>query len=320
MDVKLQMSGTENLQRHAPIALFVYNRPAHTRKTIDALARNEGAKESKLYIYSDQAKSLAAVDAVNEVRQLIHGISGFKEVIIIEQTENFGLAQSIITGVTHLCEKYGRVIVLEDDLETSPYFLKFMNEALDFYENTPEVMHVSGCRYPAESFGSDDTFFLHVPLCWGWATWQRAWNTFEKNIAVMERFDRKMIRHFNFDDTYPYWKQLEMNRDGAISTWFVFWYANIFLRGGLSLFPSRTLVSNIGFDGSGVHCGVNSEFEFVIGNTPIEISKIPLEESSVGFDMHKIYFRKVNPRLLEKILRRISKLFSRISAFISNKV
>lgn len=320
MDGKLKMSRAEVVPIYAPIALFAYNRPIHTRKTIEALARNEGASESILYIFSDQAKSAAAVEAVNEVRSFIHGISGFKEVIIIEQAENFGLAKSIISGVTNLCEKYGRVIVLEDDLETSPFFLKFMNESLDFYENTPEVMHISGCRYPVDSFGSDDTFFLHVPLCWGWATWQRAWNTFEKNIAVMERFNRKMIRHFDFDDTYIYWKQLEMNRDGKINTWFVFWYANLFLRNGLSLFPSRTLVSNMGFDGSGVHCGTNSDFEFMLSNTPIRISQIPLVESSIGFDKHKKYFREVNPLLWGKVLRRISKLFAKFVLVISNKV
>lgn len=320
MDGKLEMNRTDNMLNCAPIALFVYNRPDHTKRTVEALARNDRAKESVLYVYSDYAKSPDADGAVNEVRKYIHGISGFKEVIVVEQTENFGLAKSIVTGVTALCKKYGRVIVLEDDLETSPYFLRFMNEALDFYENTPKVMHISGCRYPVDSFGSDDTFFLHVPLCWGWATWQRAWVSFEKNIAVMEKFDRKMIRHFDFDDSYTYWKQLEMNRDGKINTWFVFWYANLFLHGGLSLFPSRTLVSNIGFDGSGIHCGTNSDFEFVLSNTPIGISQIPLVESAVGFDKHRKYFRKLNSLLLRKILRKLSKLHTEIGLAIRKMV
>lgn len=314
------MSGIENMQSYAPIALFVYNRPVHTRKTVEALARNDRAKESILYVFSDYAKSSDAYGAVNEVRKYIHGISGFKEVIVVEQTKNFGLAKSIVTGVTALCKKYGRVIVLEDDLETSPYFLKFMNEALDYYENTPKVMHISGCRYPVDSFGSDDTFFLHVPLCWGWATWQRAWVNFEKNIAVMEKFDRKMISHFDFADSYTYWEQLEMNRDGKINTWFVFWYASLFLRSGLSLFPSRTLVSNIGFDGSGVHCGTNSSFEFKLSNTPIGISSIPLAESLPGFDRHRKYFLEVNPSFFKKLLRRTPELLAKIGFTISNKV
>ena len=125
--------------------------------------------------------------------------------MIIEQLENLGLAKSIISGVTMLCEKNEQAIVLEDDLETSPYFLKYMNDSLVFYEGTPEVIHISGCRYPVEAFGTDDTFFLHVPLCWGWATWKRAWCKFDKHISLMERFDRPMVKHFDFDGSYTFW-------------------------------------------------------------------------------------------------------------------
>lgn len=295
----------------APIALFVYNRPLHTRKTVEALARNECAADSVLYIFSDHAKSAEAASAVNEVRSYIRGISGFKEVVIVEQTENFGLAKSIISGVSNLCAKYGRVIVLEDDLETSPYFLKFMNEALDFYENTPEVMHISGCRYPVEDFGTEDTFFLHVPLCWGWATWQRAWLTFEKDISVMQRFDRKMIKHFNFDNTYSYWQQLVLNRSGKINTWFVFWYANLFLRGGLALFPARSLVNNIGMDDSGTHCGKTDVYDVIQSTTAIKLTRIVLTESKIGYEKHTHYFSSLKVNLVVRIIRKLRAIIKR---------
>jgi|SRR6185369_9687783 len=312
MEINLDNSLFKAEQKRAPIALFVYNRPIHTRRTVQCLEKNEGAQESVLYIFSDAEKSVSDKSSVEEVRKFIHEITGFKQVFIIEQTENLGLARSIINGVTCLCEKHGSVIVLEDDLETSPYFLNFMNEALGFYENTTEVMHISGCRYPAEPFGKDDTFFLQVPLCWGWATWQRAWITFDKNISVMNRFNRTMIKRFDFDNTYSYWKQLELNRTGKLNTWFVFWYANLFLRGGLSLFPARSLVSNIGFDSSGENCGSNSDFIFKLSETPVKVAPIPIVNSSTGFELHKKFFRKVNPKLIGKILRKISRLATRI--------
>lgn len=293
------------MENPAPIALFVYNRPAHTRKTVDSLARNEGVSNSELYIFSDAPRSPSDVAVVEEVRNYLRGITGFKKVTIIEQTRNFGLAKSIIAGVSSLCEKYGRVIVLEDDLETSPYFLNFMNDALVFYENTPEVMHVSGCRYPVEPFGIDDSFFLHVPLCWGWATWQRAWVTFEKDISVMQRFNRAMIRRFNFDDTYSYWTQLELNRVAKINTWFVFWYANLFLRGGLSLFPARSLVNNIGMDSSGVHSHTTKDYSVRLSLSPVVISDIPVVESSVGYEKHKDYFRGIRGSLLARVIRKM---------------
>ena len=160
--------------RKAPIALFVYNRPEHTLKTIISLAQNEGASDSDLHIFSDAPKTSADEPLVSRVRALLKQVSGFKNVVITEQIKNLGLAQSIITGVSSLCKEYGRVIALEDDLVTSPYFLKFMNDALDYYADMPEVMHISGFRYPVKEFEKAQTFFLHVPLCWGWATWDRA--------------------------------------------------------------------------------------------------------------------------------------------------
>lgn len=312
-----------NHSKKAPIALFVYNRPEHTRKTVEALRENTLSKDSDLIIFSDAPKSDAQVEAVNEVRQYIRQIDGFKSVTIVERETNFGLARSIIDGVTKLCEEYGRVIVLEDDLETSPHFLSFMNEALTYYENTEEVMHISGYRYPVESFGRDDTFFLHVPLCWGWATWRRAWSAFDKDISIMTRFDEKMVRHFNFCNSYSYWEQLESNRSGKLNTWFVFWYANIFLQGGLSLFPSRSLVRNIGFDNSGTHCNSTLEYDVSLSAVPVRIKAIPLIESQIGFEKHERYFQKLKlmkPKLIKRIVRKIHFLMARIANWLLFKV
>jgi len=150
----------------APIALFVYNRPVHTRRTVEALLKNALAKESDLIIFSDAPKNPEAAEAVSNVREYIRTITGFKSMNIVERETNFGLARSIIEGVTMLCKEYGRVIVLEDDLITSPYFLQFMNDALDTYSNEDKVMHISGSTYPIGHM-KDETFFLRIPLCWG---------------------------------------------------------------------------------------------------------------------------------------------------------
>lgn len=299
----------------APIALFVYNRPSHTRQTVEALQKNLLARESNLIIFSDAPKTEEQAEAVNEVRQYIHQIAGFKSVTIVERESNFGLARSIIDGVTEICEKNGRIIVLEDDLEVSPHFLSFMNDALAYYESSDEVMHISGCRYPVESFGTDDTFFLKVPLCWGWATWKRAWSQFDKDLSIMRRFSRSRVRRFNFGNAYPYWEQLELNRLGKIDSWFVFWYANIFLRNGLSLFPSRSLVRNIGMDGSGVHAENSGNYEVSLSREPVRVSAIPLVESDVGFEKHVRYFQKLNlmkpiafKRMINKMYRMVKSL------------
>ncbi len=292
----------------SPVALFVYNRPVHTRRTIEALARNVGAEDTALFIFSDAPRCAADADLVGHVRAYLHTIRGFKNVVVTERARNLGLAGSIIDGVTSVCLEYGRVVVLEDDLETSSHFLEFMNDALRYYESLERVMHVSGCTYPVGHFEGESTYFLRVPLCWGWGTWQRAWSKFSKDLSVMELFDRRMIRRFDFDDTYPYWRQMEQNRSGQLDTWFVFWYATLFMRDGLSLFPARSLVRNIGFDNSGVNCGTTADYDVDLSTKPIELGPIPLSESTSAFERHKQFFRELRPSFPNRVLRRFRQL------------
>jgi acetyltransferase-like isoleucine patch superfamily enzyme len=306
----------------APIALFVYNRPAHTRRTVEALLKNELAEESELIIFSDAPKSSEQAEAVNEVRQYIRQIDGFKSVTIVERETNFGLARSIIEGVTKVVNESGRIIVLEDDLVTSPYFLDFMNAALDTYQNNEKVMHISGSTYPIESMESE-TFFLRIPLCWGWGTWSRAWSKFDNDISIMARFNKKMIKTFNFNNTYPYWEQLVLNRSGKISTWFVFWYANVFLSEGLTLFPSRSLVRNIGFDESGTHCNSSSDYDVNLSTVPVRVDELTPVESKVGFERHEKYFNKLKlmrPNLIKRIIQKIIRIMKHIGAMLLDQL
>jgi hypothetical protein len=158
----------------------------------------------------------------------------------------------------------------------------------------------------------DETFFLRLPLCWGWATWNRAWKHFRKNNDVMLKFDRPMRRAFTFNNTYHFWRQLELNKKGIFNTWFVYWYAAVFLRNGLALYSGRSLVRHIGTDGSGVHLGPTTEFDTELANSPIHISPIPLKESEEAAKRHKNFFRKTLPpfpiRVVRRVIRGIGKL------------
>ena len=126
----------------APILLFVYNRPEHVRRCVDSLLANDLAAESELFVFSDAAKDEASKSEVSEVRRFVRSIDGFRVVHIVERDENWGLARSIIDGVTQTLERYDRVIVLEDDLVLAPYFLQFMNDALEIYNNEGRVGHI----------------------------------------------------------------------------------------------------------------------------------------------------------------------------------
>jgi len=259
----------------SPIVLFVYNRPWHTKQTIEALQKNELAKESELFIYSDEAKNEDAQKSVDEVRKYIDKIEGFKKVTVIKREKNWGLANSIIDGVTKIVNEHGKIIVLEDDLVTSPYFLKFMNEALEFYKNEKKVWHISGWNYPVESDGLDNVFFWRVMNCWGWATWTDRWKYYEKDVdKTINEFSYDAIKRFNLDGAEDFWSQVIANKDNKINTWAIFWYATIFKENGSCLNPVQTFVENIGHDGSGVHCGSTKNYDDILNfNQNIKFTK-----------------------------------------------
>jgi acetyltransferase-like isoleucine patch superfamily enzyme len=242
---------------YAPIALFVYARPDHTARTLTALAANELAAESELFIFSDAARSEKDQIRVDQVRQLAHACQGFKAVHVVERPNNFGLAKSITEGVTALTKAHGRVIVLEDDLVTGPAFLHYMNAGLDRYATDERVMQIGGYNHSSEHEGEADTCFLPLTTSWGWATWERAWAHWPHQNGMFEKLERSraLRKQFDLNGAYPYFQMLLDQRAGKNNSWAIRWYLVVFSRSGLSLFPRRSLVSNIGFDGSGEHCG-----------------------------------------------------------------
>ncbi|MCK9607885.1 MAG: hypothetical protein M0R33_15690 [Methylomonas sp.] len=239
----------------APIVLFVYNRPEHTRKTVESLKSNELAEYSDLIIYSDGPIDEHVFLSVNAVRDYLKTVVGFNSVVIIEREFNIGLAANIIDGVTTVVNKYGKVIVLEDDIITSPVFLTFMNRALAFYENESRVWHISGWNYPINPDGLGDTFLLRIMNCWGWASWADRWVKYEKSPQkLIIEFSSQQRSQFDLDDSGVFWSQIVDNAKGKIDTWAIFWYATIFRHNGLCLNPAHTFIRNIGHDGSGIHC------------------------------------------------------------------
>jgi hypothetical protein len=242
----------------APIVLFVYNRPEHTRKTLEALRLNDLASESILYIYADGAKQKASNKQLEDVaatRKVIKEQLWCGAVHVIESKVNRGLAVSITEGVSEVVERYGRVIVLEDDIVTSKGFLVYMNDALSYYEMEDKVMHISGYFPPIKKI-SQKFFFYNQTSCWGWATWSSSWRHYNPNATKLyyQIITENRTKEFNLNDSYPFLEHLENNISGLWSTWAVKWHASVFLLNGLCLHPNRSYTENIGFDGSGVHC------------------------------------------------------------------
>lgn len=249
----------------APIILFVYNRPWHTRQTVEALQKNKLADQSDLIIYADGAKNREAVPAVEEVRAYLKTITGFKSISIIEQNENRGLANSIIEGVTSVVNQYGRVIVVEDDLVTSSWFLGYMNEGLDIFQNRDDIFSITGFNYPKHtldipSWYIEDIYLSYRCMSWTWGTWRDRWDKVDwdvKDFQILEKSKEK-IRAFNRggEDLFP---MLKSQMENKIDSWAIrFCYAH-HIHKSYCVYPVNSFVDNTGFDGSGVHCGKDKE-------------------------------------------------------------
>jgi len=293
----------------APVTLFVYNRLEHTKQTISALKDNELAGESDLYVYSDAPKNDEAADAVEAVRQYIKGVTGFKSLKIMERETNYGLAKSIIDGVTRIINEHGKVIVLEDDLVTSKYFLTYMNDSLDTYKRCDQVASIHGYFYPIENM--PESFFIKGADCWGWATWKDRWQLFEADGQKLldQLTSRTLINEINFNNSFKYTDMLKQQIKGENNSWAVRWYISMFLLGKLTLYPGSSLVKNIGFDAEGTHCSVEGDhFQVSLNKKRISNKKINIKECLDSRKKMELFFLSIKPDMSWRIRRKISQL------------
>jgi hypothetical protein len=297
----------------APIALFVYKRLEHTMQTVYSLLENSLSQNSDLYIYSDAAKDEESESKVKEVRAWIEKISGFNKVTIIKRDINYGLARSIISGVTELVQKFDKVIVVEDDLVVSQYFLDFMNAGLRLYENSDEVASICGYAFPIKK-PMPETYFLKGADCWGWATWKRAWNKFEANgVKLLAQIENKSLMHkFNFDGTQPNAQMLKDQILGKNDSWAIRWHASALINNMLTLYPGKSLVHNAGNDNSGEHCISTSIFDVAIFHELIQIDRIPIQENITAYESYVLFFKSIKPSIFNRILNRIKLIVLKI--------
>ena len=293
----------------APIVLFVYNRLNHTRQTLEALRKNDLASKSELIIYSDSAKNKNDLKKVAKVRGYIKNIDGFKKIIIRKTKENIGLANSIINGVTKVVNEYGKIIVLEDDLVTSRFFLRFMNEALEAYKDEPRVASIHGYIYPIKNL--PETFFIKGADCWGWATWNNKWSIFESDAKkLLENVKKKNVeREINFNDSYNYTKMLKDQIKGKNDSWAIRWYVSAFLKNMMTLYPGQSYVQNIGFDNEGTHTKIKTVlFKTNLVNR-FKFSKIAVNEDFVSRKKIENFFKSIKMSFMEKIKSKIINFF-----------
>jgi len=308
------------MSKKAPIALFAYKRPLHLKKTLESLSNCAGASESELFIFCDGARKESDVMGVNEARNIAKSRQWCGINHVIERDRNLGLARSVITGVTELCEKYGRVIVMEDDLLVSKHFLSYLNSALDRYEDDERVMQIAGHIFPIKVKAGTDAIFMPFTTSLGWATWQRAWACFDAGMKGLEKLrqDPVLRRRFDLDGSYPYFKMCESQKDGKVDSWAIRWYMSVFMQNGLTLFPARTLLHNIGFDDSATHSVNKSDEEFYNGKdelTDFQVLRFPPEVkvSEEDYSEMKKFLGQKSPNLSGRLKGVFSTLINRFT-------
>ncbi len=275
-----------------PIILFVYNRLWHTQQTLQSLQNCQYASESELYIFSDAAKTTDDAEKVAQVRSFIHTVQGFKKIIIIEREENYGLAASVIAGVTEVIQRHQKAIVLEDDMIFSEDFLKFINETLHFYQHHTNIFSISGYSYPIslpETF-TQDVYLLPRASSWGWATWADRWTKADWQVADYPKFlqDKSIQQGFaqgGKDLVYMLIKQ----QKGLVNSWAVRWSYTHYKHQAYGLFPRKSKVQNIGNDKSGIHSPDTNRFETHFGNSSIHLDESPVIHAEIIKNLQKFF-------------------------------
>lgn len=260
--------------KFAPVVIFTFNRLEHTKKMIEALKKNILAKDTEVFIFCDGPRNSKEALKVEKVRKYIKSIEGFKKINIIESEKNKGLAKAVIDGVTNIINEYNKVIVLEDDLITSSYFLTYMNKGLDLYENRKDIWSLSGygpnINIPIDY--KEEIYITKRGSSWGWATWKDRWELVDWNVEDYNRFKRNKNERKRFDECG---KDLSLMLDdqmkGRIDSWAIRWVYSQFKKNMWTIYPTKSLVKNIGNDLSGTHTTTTTHFDVSLNEKNINL-------------------------------------------------
>lgn len=292
----------------APIVLFVYGRPKHTQDMIETLAKNNLAKESDVYIFSDNAKKEKDIENVRKVRTYIDSIkqkNWFANVYIEKAEKNKGLAKSVIDGVTKVINKYDKVIVLEDDLIPSKVFLEYMNKALDFYEKKEDIWSISGYNIPIQIPKSYkfDVYLGYRGCSWGWATWKDRWNTVDWEVSDYKEFKNNYKKRKKMNRGGPDMAQmLDSQMQGLCDSWAIRWCYEQSKQNKYTIYPVKSLVINQGLDGTGTHSGTTKDFDVEISERIPELyNNLPVDKE-ITTNFYNKYKLGIKQKIIEILM------------------
>lgn len=300
----------------APVIVFAYKRPQLLEATLRSLAANDLAAQSHLHIYCDGPKADAAdqdLAAIQAVRTIARNASGFAGVRVVAAERNKGLARSVIDGVSEVLQQHDRAIVVEDDVALSPFFLRFMNDALERYATDEKVWSVGSWSYFAEPGTHADNFFVRFPDSIAWGTWRRSWQHFEQDgRTLVERLratgkDQALEADGRVDYFGP---MLQQQLEGRVDSWAIRWTASCVLHGGLNLFPRTSLSKHMGFGEGATHETGELDYnkDLALASSPVPVAGQDIIESSAALDQWVAYvqhhFQPASGRTLKRLVWR----------------
>ena len=287
------------------ICIFAYKRPNHLRTCLSALLKNEEARDLDLRVYVDAPRLVSDRDAHRKVLRVCDQPWAFSNIKVILRETNAGLYDSLTSGISETLCDYESVIVLEDDIEASPFLIRYLLNGLHLYSDSKDVASIHGYT-PHIKKQLPETFFLRGADCWGWATWRDRWDLFRHDAAAMaqEIRHRGLIHEFNLNGKYDYLRMLDDRAAGLNNSWAICWHASCFLANKLTLYPGLSLVRNIGLDSSGEHCGPSEVMVTEASDSPVRVGKIPVEVNPSVYRKYCNHFSNGFPatQMLKKIM------------------
>lgn len=287
----------------APIVLFTYKRYEHTKKVLDALNNNLLVENSELFIFCDGAKTEKDRADVEHTREIVKSFStnnSFKKVEVYFSEKNSGLATSVINGVTEIINRYGKIIVLEDDLVTTSDFITYMNSALDFYEKNEKIWSISGFSFfdPKKFDYPYDIYMGYRGCSWGWATWKDRWDMVDWNVSDYKKFKiNPFLRHRFMVSGNDMPGMLDKQMRGFISSWAIRWCYQQNKLKMYTVFPKYTKIRNIGTDGSGTHSGNTRSYDVdLVDNVSCKFEDLDADKRVL-----KLYREKFDISLINRI-------------------
>lgn len=282
------------LKKCADIAIFAFNRPIHLAACLESLKSNEMFEISRIWIFIDGPRTKSDQKSIDSCFEIACKLESENyNIEIVKAAKNLGLSKSIIEGINLVFKNSNKVIVIEDDLEVSPFFLDFCNVGLNKYEFDQRVASVHGFSYGFKK-PEKQPYFLLGADCWGWATWKDRWQLLEEdsNKLITQISARGLKKKFDLDGVYPYFNMLLRQAQGEVNSWAIRWHASMFLANKLTLYPDQTLVINNGIDGSGTHAAQSKSFNSPFSNRAINFESVEVEESKKAKRKLKRFLKK----------------------------